>query len=623
MTLDPSIIDLFRLHPVSDGLDEQALQAISGSLELQRVAPGEHVHRANEVVRSVYLIVRGRLQVDFLDNSGRTIYEREILPGSQFGGVAAVMAEPMAMECTAVEPSILLKLDHVRGIELARRFPAFRQNFLRLVAQSVKYAILGERQPLPHQLIGFFHESPATRSITAQVFDRLVALGERLHVISDLPHGSPAPGMQFHRIASGDEEKSVAELRQDIPHWRREGQVIGDVAASIDPRLAMAAFEAFTQIYWCVTPDNWQASIPRLTEIMARSPSWRDKVVLIWLLAPDQLAPLAAELRGLVSRDLKIAFGQPAPNQGRALVNGLERLIHLIRGIQIGVALGGGAARGMAHLGVLKALEQQGIVVDMIAGTSAGAMTGTVYASGMDPDFAIERFVHDLRPSRFFRMIPKGDQWYLLYKYRTRHFGPMLRKYLHDACYEQLPIPMHAISLDLISGKGVERDSGDAVQGILESINLPVLSIPINREGQSLVDGGLINNVPADVLTRKGCNLVIAVSVTAKMELEFVQNRPDTPTKQMRPASMVQTLLRSFLVQSFNINAMGIEPADIMIEPDVTKFQLTEFTRTDELAAVGEQATLASIDRIRDHLHRLDPKLFPPSQTDSAARSSF
>ena len=83
----------------------------------------------------------------------------------------------------------------------------------------------------------------------------------------------------------------------------------------------------------------------------------------------------------------------------------------------------------------------------------------------------------------------------------------------------------------------------------------------------------------------------------------------------MRPASTIQTLLRSFLVQSHSINSIGVEPADIVIEPDVTGFQLTEFTRTDELAAIGQRATLDAIDAIKTHLNRLDPQLFPGPRT--------
>lgn len=176
---------------------------------------------------------------------------------------------------------------------------------------------------------------------------------------------------------------------------------------------------------------------------------------------------------------------------------------------------------------------------------------------------------------------------------------------------------MRTTTVDLVSGKTIVRASGDAVHGILESINLPGLATPINRNGQSLADGGLIDNVPADVLASSGCNFIIAISVTAKVETEFVKNRPDTSTSAMRSASTLQTLLRSYLVQSFSINALGVEPADVVIEPDVTAFQLTEFTRTNELSAVGEQATLEALPGIRELLHRLDPQLFPAANGQS------
>jgi NTE family protein len=279
--------------------------------------------------------------------------------------------------------------------------------------------------------------------------------------------------------------------------------------------------------------------------------------------------------------------------------------------VQIGVALGGGAARGMAHLGVLPALARSGITVDRIAGTSAGAMTGTLYAAGLPAENLTKSFVAYLQPSLLFRLLPRGEQWDLLYKYRRGKFDPMLRKYLGDARIEQLHIPTHTITVDLISGSEVVRSAGDAVHGIVESINLPLLSTPIRRDGEALVDGGLINNVPANVLTAKGCNFVIAISVTAKMERRFAQSEASTPASLMRPASTIQTLLRSYLVQSHSVNALGVQPADFVIEPDVTQFELSAFTQADKIAAVGEQATLAAIDSIRAMLHRLDPQLFP------------
>src|SRR4029077_16439712 len=144
------------------------------------------------------------------------------------------------------------------------------------------------------------------------------------------------------------------------------------------------------------------------------------------------------------------------------LQHGFERIVHHLRGIQIGLALGGGAARGMAHLGVLKALEQHGIYIDMLAGTSAGALTGTVYAAGFDLDYIVHCFKTDLRPPWFFRQLPGGGYWYLLYMYRRNQFDSMLRKYLGRVKMEQLILPTCAISVDLVEGEPLVREVGDA-----------------------------------------------------------------------------------------------------------------------------------------------------------------
>jgi NTE family protein len=273
------------------------------------------------------------------------------------------------------------------------------------------------------------------------------------------------------------------------------------------------------------------------------------------------------------------------------------------------VALGGGGARGMSHLGVLKAFEQNRIVIDMIAGTSAGAMTGVFYASGLDCDYSANQFSIDLRPGWIFRHIPRGGHWYLVYKYRRGQFDPMLRKYIHDWRLEQLSVPCLSVTVDLVAGNSVVREQGDATRAILESINLPVLSVPICRDGQALIDGGIINNIPADVLVSKGCNFVIAVSVTAKMEKEFCDIAADKPAPRQKP-SVVQTLLRSLQVQSYSLNDFGVGPADVVIAPDVRGVDLTEFMRAKELAAIGEAATLQEIPKIRQLLARLDPQLF-------------
>ena len=602
--------ELFRMHPASRGLDDEAVQKIAAAMEVVTVQPGETVQRAHDPITDIRFVVHGRLRTSIIDVTGVELIARHLVSGAQFGGIAAALGEPTPLTCVAEDPSTLLKLNYEAGLKLTAQFDQFRVNLTRLIAGSIKQIIFDHRHPRRPQLVAFFHQSGETRPISQRVLSRLVELGETPGLLSDDRSGAALSGVE-NLISDSEHPGQVPDdIIARTAEWLKRGRVFVDASTGIQAERAARTLERCQQVFWCVTPGNWKESLARLQELENRAPGWKDKVCIVWLLRRGEQAPLARELRQLSGYDLKLTFDPPSENTGPVWSNGIERLVQMVRGIRIGIALGGGAARGMAHLGVLKTLEQNGIFVDMIAGTSAGAMTGMLYAAGLDMDYASARFAHDLKPSWLFRKMPRGEQWYLLHKYRTRRFDPMLRKYMANMQMAQLALPMHAVAVDLVSGQTVVRNSGDAVHAILESINLPGLSSPIIRAGQSLVDGGLINNIPADVLVEHGCNFVIAVSVTAKMEQEFVTNRPDTPLNQMRPASTIQTVLRSLLVQSTSINAVGVQPADIVIEPDVTSIDLTSFTRTPELAAIGESATQDSIGQIRQLLQRLDADLF-------------
>ena len=196
----------------------------------------------------------------------------------------------------------------------------------------------------------------------------------------------------------------------------------------------------------------------------------------------------------------------------------------------------------------------------------------------------------------------------------------MLRKYLIDWRLEQLAVPCVSVTVDLVSGNSIDRERGDAVHAILESINLPVLSMPIDRDGQALIDGGLINNIPADVLVSMGCNFVIAASVSAKLETQFCDITAEKPGHFGRGPGIVPTIVRSLLVQNYSLNAFGVPPADAVIEPDVTSIDPSQFSRAKELAAIGEAAAIEQVPKLHRLLNRLDPRRFKPvAETNGVA----
>ena len=515
---------LFRSHEFSKGLNDEALKEISDAAELVQYDSGDYLHHANQAISSVYLVVHGRLKQSIVDMHGNVLLQRFLTRGSQFGALGAAQSDPVPVDVVAVEPSAVLKLDFETALRFTRKHATFGLNVTRSIANMVSQVLLSDRRPKKPSLVTVFHESQSSRPLTRRLIQRLLELGESPCVMSDREDWEPMDSVPFRALVEGGQPLSREEIRRQINAWSDSGRVFLDVNASLDPVGASLLVEFSEQVYWCSSEDNIESSVYRLKAIEARAPGWRDKINLVWMLENDPwVAPPAAELRELVKRDFKMSFSDPQPKQSRTLLDGFERLVHQLRGVQIGLALGGGGARGMAHLGVLKALENSGVVVDTIVGTSAGAMTGVLYASGLDADYLTDCFAKDLKPGWLFRLMPRGDYWYLLHKYRRGHFDRMLRKYLSDWTLEQLPVPIRSVTVDLVRGQPVVRDRGDAVDSILESINIPVFSSPICREGRALVDGGLVNNIPADVLATSGCNFVIAVSVTAELEAEFAK----------------------------------------------------------------------------------------------------
>lgn len=606
------VLRLMRMHGCFQGLEEEALAEIGEHMELVRYKPDECIHQPNAPIMYIYFVVQGSVQVIRRDLQGNEKVLLVISRNDQFGAIAGgALSEEFPEGVIARTNCTLLKLAHETALRLAPKYPKFRLNLLHAVARNFQQTFNDKKPKTELSIVAIFHNSSATRPFIQHLLRRLAELGEELCVLSDLDEEKRENAVNYTIINKENYEQFISEIHEQIIRRQGSGRTFINVDASLDPKRASQLIELSDAVLWCVQTGDEASAADCIKAISAHTPAYREKINLVWLLAEGcQASPFTPALNELVSGDFKVTLSESLPPLGKALAYGLERLVHYLRGIKIGLALSGGAARGMAHLGVLHTLEQNGIVVDMIAGTSAGALTGIPYASGVAANHWAQRFAADLKLPFFFRCLPNGGQWYLVYKYRAGKFDGMLRKYFSDWRLEQLPIPSCAVTLDLITGEAIVRDHGDVVHAILDSINLPGLSVPIFRDGQALVDGGLVKNIPADVLVDYGCNYVIAVSVTAKIEHEFPPNSLHAKKSKMNQASTVQTIMRSLLVQNNRVNSIGMQHADAIIEPDVTQYDLTEFTLAEEMAEIGKKAALAELPNIKEQLMQLDHRLF-------------
>jgi NTE family protein len=267
---------------------------------------------------------------------------------------------------------------------------------------------------------------------------------------------------------------------------------------------------------------------------------------------------------------------------------------------RIGVALGGGSARGWAHVGVLRGLEKLGVRPDVVAGTSAGALVGAAWAIGRMDDF--ERWLDTLAKPRdlvsYFDFSLRGAllKGGLLKGERLFDFFSV---HAEDRPIERLPIPFGAVATDLATGEEVWLRTGSLQAAVRASVSIPGLLKPVRVDGRWLVDGSLANPVPVTLCRALGADVVLAVDVNAG---EFAEQRPFAPqdADAGEDPTLLEVVERSLHIRQERLTRprLAEDPPDVLITPGVGQIGFLEFHRSQDALAAGRQAVDAVADRL-------------------------
>jgi NTE family protein len=250
----------------------------------------------------------------------------------------------------------------------------------------------------------------------------------------------------------------------------------------------------------------------------------------------------------------------------------------------IGLALGGGFARGIAHIGVLKVLEEEGIPVRMIAGTSVGAIMGAAYCSGLTIK-ELEELAHKVRFTTFAR-------WTLSrFGFATNdRMTSFLARTLKVQTFEELRIPLGVTATDFNTGEGVVFSSGAIIDPVRASCAYPGMFLPVEIGKRWLVDGMLSHPVPSYPLRKMGAERVLAVHLKGQW------------SKTGAPRHLFDVIGQSFAIAQDMMSATWRSAADLVIEPDVAGFDYDDFKRAGELIHVGEMAMRSALPQVRKWL---------------------
>jgi NTE family protein len=250
----------------------------------------------------------------------------------------------------------------------------------------------------------------------------------------------------------------------------------------------------------------------------------------------------------------------------------------------IGVALGGGFARGIAHIGVLKVLEEEHIPIQIVAGTSVGALIGACYCSGLSPE-ELEEVARNCRFATFAR-------WTLSrcgFASNDRMIS-FLTRTLKTKTFEDLRVPLAVTATDFNTGEGVVFHSGSIVDPIRASCAYPGMFLPVEIGGRYLVDGMLSHPVPTRPLRAMGAKRVLAVHLKG------------TWTTGGPPRHLFDVIGQSFAIAQDAMASVWRSAADLVVEPDVAGFGYDDFKRAGDLIKVGEAAMRAALPEVRKWL---------------------
>ncbi len=266
---------------------------------------------------------------------------------------------------------------------------------------------------------------------------------------------------------------------------------------------------------------------------------------------------------------------------------------------KVGLALGGGGAKGLAHIGVIKELERAGLEIGAVAGTSMGAIVGSWYAATKDIATLEKLFLgvkpEDITPMRKLARNRDGAV------FKDGAVPKFLEAHLDGISFEKCKIPFVCIATDVKNGDEAVLSEGKLVPAVRASSSLPVVSSPVEIEGRLLMDGGFVNPVPADALKKMGCDFIIAVDVSSKWL--------DLTEEKLSVFHLYSLISSALSVVEYQVARRILENADVVLKPQVLGYDWLAFGSAKELIRLGEEEAHAQIEKIcRDVGHVMPEK---------------
>lgn len=546
--------------------------------------------------------------------------------GSIFGEVSLLTGQPHSSDATAALDSKLFVIRGDTFLSLMSEEPILGHNLSVLLSKRLRTNI-NERIESPARIHCFVYpEDPERGSFLAWHIAHSLPGESTGSVLVLSSPDSPAFGMEYQQrlqltITAEDLRKAkIHDLPYDFLYVDWEESLAKNLAAT---------FGLYKKYYENIFVDLY--GIPR-SDLLTKILSQCDTVILVashpsrdtsgfkeWYdfirHNPDVLEEeiqVVADLRSgyqslsTEERRIKIKTGvEQLSHEGNPLLDRyVARLARLICGTQRGLILGGGGARALAEIGIVSLLEEEGIDFDAVVGVSMGAVIGAGMAMGW-PAKELAKRLKELIPdsqSILDKCLP------FVSFFRGRKISNLLRKGFGNIRFEDLEIPFFCNGSDLDTGRMIVFEKGYLATAIRGSISLPGIFPPFHLGRHSIVDGGVLNNLPGQILRERGFKRIVGINVTPTVE-QMSSKTTINPRKGLRGLWAYITLPpilsivnRALATQAQELQNFRIADLDYVVHPDTSQFDMFDFHRIDEIVRVGRATAEREIDQIKEVL---------------------
>ncbi len=594
------VLQLLRASGVFGSLDEDVMRDMGALLELEHVPGGNIVYREGEQANTMFFLVSGRLRVSRRDKSGALQLYNEIRPGESVGEAGLILQQPRSADITALRDSTLAMLSRADFEKLLAMHPLALN---RLFAQAIYNHLRHSSQVVERRHAQIFVVVPMDRGVHASevatgLTRAFAKLGRTFHV-------RPETERTLDPNASGSWQgrDRYDELEEQFDFLIYEA----DGGTSSWTR---RAFRQADQVIFVADPLG-SFKIGELELYLSEQPGFEMKRKHLVLLHPAQAANPSEMSQWREGREFERLYPIRAKNQ-----DDYARLARFLTGTAVGVVLGGGGARGFAHLGVLRALKESGIVVDLVGGNSMGALIGAQYACGLSLDEIREQTMlfarGGERPTIPVISIVSG-----------KRVQRDLQKMFGARSVDGLWLPFFAAACNLSRACTTVQDSGPLWRAVLAS-NSPVgLFPPVLHNGDLLVDGAILENVPVGAMRvrlgtplekRRGNGTIIAIDVDVQdyMGVDPHLTRLSAWSKikgyfqsGVQPSPGIGDILyRASHIGGLHQRGRTIAQSDHYLEPPVGAFALMAYRQAPEIVEVGYRHAMKEIEQWDQSLGR-------------------